>query len=172
MKRETMLARAEQVGLGTYTNKFVAREFQRMIRAEAAAQPSGYTAAFCDVRVGEVYRRLGQCACVTCGTVGRWDGGAGGMNTGHFLASRCNSILFEETNVAPQCAACNCYRGGMPQQYRLWMEHVRGAEVIERLERLKSGQVRKFTRDELVDMRIEFKRRLKEAERILTEGVK
>lgn len=37
------------------------------------------------------------------------------------------------------------------------MEHVRGIEVI----------VRKFTRDELVDMRIEYKRRMKEAERKL-----
>lgn len=107
---------------------------------------------------------------MTCGKVQAWNGGIGGMHTGHFLGSRCFSILFEEDNVAPQCSSCNRYHSGMPDQFRLWMEHVRGVEVIERLERLKAT-TRRFTRDELVDMRIEFKQRMKKAERTLADNV-
>jgi hypothetical protein len=40
---------------------------------------------------------------------------------------------------------------------------VRGADIVERLERLKAT-TRQFTRDELVDMRIEYAARLKAAE--------
>jgi len=113
--------------------------------------------------LAKVVRRRGQCACVTCGKVGAWSGSIGGMHTGHFLASRRNSILFEEDNVAPQCSRCNRYRDGEPQLFRQWMIHVRGSKVIERLEKLK-GTTREFTREELVDMRIKFRARLKAAE--------
>ena len=84
------------------------------------------------------------------------------MHTGHFLGSRCNSIVYEEANVAPQCSKCNVYRSGAPQEFRTWMLAVRGAEVVERLERLKP-QSRQFSREELVDMRIAFQARLKAA---------
>lgn len=170
--RGRMLEKSREYQIGTYANKFVAREFQRMIRAEAAAQPSGYTAAVYAGRVNEVYRRRGQCACVTCGSVRPWSSHSGQMQTGHFLASRCFAILFEEDNVAPQCTSCNGYHGGMPEQYQAWMIAVRGQETVDRLRALKSGPIRKFTRDELVDLRISYKSRLKEAERILTEGAK
>lgn len=170
--RDRMLEKAREYTLGTYVSGFVAPEFQRLIRAEAGAEPEGYALAVVDGKVVYVFRSRGQCVCVTCGKAGPWSGGVGrfgGMHTGHFLASRCFSILFEETNVAPQCSACNAYRSGMPQQFRLWMEHVRGIKVIERLEKLKAT-TRRFTRDELVDMRIKYKRRMKEAERVLKEN--
>src|SRR5678815_696331 len=83
-------------------------------------------------------------------------------HTGHFLASRVNSILFEEDNVAPQCSSCNFYRSGEQQLFRKWMLEVR-PEAVERLERLKT-QSKQFTRDELVDMRIGYAARLKAAE--------
>jgi hypothetical protein len=51
----------------------------------------------------------------------------------------------------------------MPQEFRMWMEAVRGRETVERLEKLKTTS-RTFSRDELVDMRLEFRRRLREAE--------
>lgn len=89
--------------------------------------------------------------------------GGGVIETGHFLASRRNSILFEEDNVAPQCKVCNKHRGGEQQLYRKWMIAVRGLEVVERLERLKN-EVVSFTREQLVDMRIGYQRRLGAAE--------
>ena len=164
--RDRMIATANKYQVGTYSSRFVAPLFQRMIRAEAAAEASGYTSAATKncgaLGISNVWRYRGECVCVTCGKIGPWSGGLGGMHTGHFLASRRHSILFEEDNVAPQCSYCNRYRGGAPQEFRLWMEHVRGAETIARLEQLKTT-VRHFSREELVDMRIAYQLRLDEA---------
>jgi hypothetical protein len=92
------------------------------------------------------------------------------MHTGHFLASRRNSIMFEEDNVAPQCASCNYHaNNSAPQRFRQWMEAVRGDEVIKRLERIKNTTVC-FTLDELVEKRIEFERRLKFAKHLILKG--
>jgi len=166
-KRDRMIEKAREYTTGTYIRKFVAPEFQRMIRAEYGARPAGPVRAIVAGNLDTVDRRRGQCVCVTCGKVLPWSGGIGGMHTGHFLASRRASIVFEEENVAPQCSGCNRYHDGMPQQFRLWMEVVRGPEVVDRLERLKATS-RQFTREELVDMRIEFKRRLKAAEEAMS----
>ncbi len=164
-KRQRMIDKAKEFTLGTYSRK-VAAVFQQMIRAEAAAQPEGAVPAVVDGQVTEVFRRVGQCVCVTCGRVQSWKGGVaryGGMHTGHFLGSRCNSILFEEANVAPQCVECNIFQGGAPQDFRLWMLSTTGKGTIERLERLKQQTV-SFTREQLVDMKLEFYARLKAAE--------
>lgn len=150
-------------GTTKYRNACVAPVFQRMIRAEAGAQPAGYTTC---VESGEIfgkYRYVGQCVCVTCGKVDSWDSGIKGIHTGHFLGSRCASILLEEANVAPQCSSCNFYRSGSPSEFRMWMEETRGIETIERLQKLKATSV-SFTRDDLVDKRIAFSKRLKAAE--------
>ena len=169
-KRQRMLDKAREYSLGTYARQ-VAALFQRMIRAEAAALPEGITPAVVNGEIRDVFRRVGQCVCVTCGKVAGWKGGAnryGVMHTGHFLASRRNSILFEEANVAPQCPSCNFFRHGAPQEFRLWMLAVRGQETVERLERLKHQTV-SFTREELVDMKLAFQKRLKAAEHHIKE---
>lgn len=164
--RSRMMERAKQFQTTTYCRK-VAAVFQRMIRAEAAADPRQYVTAVVDGEIRQVERKLGQCVCVTCGRVMRWEGKH--IHTGHFLASRRNSILFEETNVMPQCAHCNAYQGGMPQEYRLWMRIVRGQAEIERLELLKT-QSRSFTLEELVDLRIAYAARLAAAEERMKNG--
>src|SRR5687767_10446916 len=104
-KRERMLEKSRQYQLGTYT-RMVATEFQRMIRAEFGANPRRYVLAVVEGTIQLVERRIGECVCVTCGTVKAWDSGIKGIHAGHFLASRANSILFEETNIAPQCSSC------------------------------------------------------------------
>ncbi len=169
--RDRMILKAREYQIGTYASKFVAKDFQRMIRAEAAAKPAGREIAVIKGYIDSSFRRRGTCVCVTCGNVRPWSSHSGLMQTGHFLGSRCFGILFEEDNVAPQCSSCNGFHGGMPEQYGMWMLAVRGQAVIDRLRALKAT-TRKFTRDELVDMRIEFKRRLKEAVLRLTEEVK
>lgn len=164
--RSRMIETARQYQVGTYSRKFVAPLFQRTIRAEYAAQPDGGCAAIVDGEFRSVWRDVGWCVCVTCGRRGRWRGasiGGGTIETGHFIAGRSNSILFEEDNVAPQCVICNRHRGGEQQLFRKWMEAVRGIDVIERLERLKTQSV-SFTREELVDMRIAYQERLRAAE--------
>jgi len=160
-KRKGMIEKAREYQIGTYSAEFTAKDFQKMIRAEAAALPAGPTPAIVDGELIEVYRNVGQCVCVSCGVVYPWN--TKKMHAGHFLASRRASILYEEDNVHPQCNRCNTYDDGNPQAYRLWMELVYGKEVIERLRRLKNTTV-SFSRDELVDMRIGYAARLKAAE--------
>lgn len=162
-ERERLIEKAREYSTGSYCRKFVAPLFQRMIRAEAGACSEHYTLAIVNGELYPVSRRVGQCVCITCGKVDSWDSGIKGIHTGHFLGSRCNSILLEEDNVSPQCSSCNFYLSGAPQEFRLWMTEVRGIEVIERLSQLKRTSV-SFSRDDLVDKRIEYSRRLKAAE--------
>ena len=161
-ERDRLIETAKQYGASSYCRKFVAPVFQRMIRAEAGAE-QGRALAIVDGKLLDVIRKVGQCVCITCGKVDWWDSGIQGIHTGHFLASRRNSILLEEDNVAPQCSSCNFYRSGAPNEFRQWMVAVRGLSIIERLEQLKRNSVT-FERDQLVDMRIKFNRRLKAAE--------
>jgi len=162
-KRKRMIETSRQYTTGSFSRKFVAPIFQRAIRAEAAALPAGLTPAIVNGELKQIYRYSGQCCCITCGKIGLWNSGLGGFHTGHFLSSRCNSILFEEENVAPQCCHCNMFDNGAPQEYRLWMELTRGKEVVERLKKLKKAVI-SFSREELVDMRIGYANRLKAAE--------
>ena len=163
-RRQRMIDKAREYQVGTYSRKFVAPVFQQMIRAEAAANTHDDVVAIVDGELDLVPRRFGECVCITCGKVHPWKGGVdrfSGMHTGHYLASRRNSILFEEDNVAPQCSHCNYQNGGEQQLFSKWMLAVRGIETIERLEALKRTVV-VFSRDELVDMRIGFTDRLKQ----------
>ena len=165
VKRKCCDDRCEQIQLckskGTqrYKTQFVAPDFQAMIRAEAGAATHIFSHAVRNGELVAVGRLRGQCVCITCGQVCPWSGGSftEKLDTGHFLSGR-GSILFEEDCVAPQCATCNRHHGGRPLEFRKWMEAVRGLETIERLEHLKR-QTRSFSRDELVDMRLEFRRR-------------
>ena len=167
-KRQRMIETSRKYQTSTYAGQFVAPVFQQMIRAEAARWAGSASAMMGDY-LGRVLHAAGECVCVTCGKVEPWSSGLGGMHTGHFLAGRGFATLFEEENVAPQCSHCNRYRGGSPQEFRRWMLAIRGTGVVERLQRLK-GTVRKFTREELVDMRIGYEARLKAAIERMKEG--
>lgn len=160
--RQKLLEKAKEYQIGTYGRRFVAPLFQKLVRAEAGADTRKFVPAIVRGLVQQVARRSGECVCITCGAIHGWDSGLGGIHAGHFLGSRCNSIIYDEANVAPQCSKCNVYRNGAPQEFRIWMEAVRGAAEIERLERLKPTS-RQFSREELVDMRIAFQKRLNAA---------
>ena len=168
-KRDRMIEASRQYQTSTYIRKFVAPLFQKCIRAEWGSRPADVTPAIVDGELTMVRRERGECVCVTCGKVEPWSGGLGGMHSGHFLASRRNSILFEETNICPQCSGCNAYRSGAPQAFRQWMLACRGEEIVQRLHQLKATTVQ-FTREELVDMRLEYDARLKAAEKRMTNN--
>lgn len=161
--RQRMLDTAKAVSTQTYIAKVVAPIFQRMIRAEAGADHRPYVTAVVNCVIRQVPRRVGQVVCVTCGKVDTWSGGLGGMHTGHFVGSRSNSVIFVEDNCACQCSKCNVFNHGEAAKFRLWIEAVRGTDVVERLQRLRT-ESRQFTREELVDLRIAFAARLKAAE--------
>lgn len=166
--RQKMLDKACEMASGTYCRKFVAPLFQSMIRAEAAAEHYGWWPAVIDGTFSESYRDVGQCVCITCGRVYPWKG-TNMLDTGHFIASRRNSILLVEDNAEPQCKNCNRDHHGRPLEYRIWMLKMRGQDVIDRLQKLKTQSVT-FSRDELVSMRIEYSRRLKAAELKMKSG--
>lgn len=167
--RDRILEKAKEFSTGTYVSRFVAPLFQRVIRAEAGADHRKLVIAVVDGEIRQVERNLGQCVCVTCGKVKPWSSGILGMHTGHFLSSRRNSILLEESNCAPQCHGCNYYPTGAPEAFRLWMRVVRGQACIERLEKLKT-ESRSFSREELVDLRIAYAERLAAAEERMRNG--
>lgn len=167
--RERMIEKAREYQIGTYAHRFVASVFQLLVRAEAAAMPEGAAWAMVDGSYSIVFRQVGECVCVTCGFAGPWKGnsiGGGSIESGHFLASRRASILFEESNVHPQCKYCNRHLSGNHGLYVSWMRHAYGQDEIDRLQRLKN-EVRQFTREELVDMRIGYAARLKAAEALM-----
>ena len=159
--RQRMLETAR----GCNYQKRVATAFQLMIRAEFGADDRPYHTAVVDGSLRQVARDIGQVVCVTCGDVYWWRDPYKRINTGHFLG-RCNSICFEETNVAPQCVKCNKYRHGERGVFEVWVRHVHGAAEVERLQRL-NNQTRKFYNDELVDMMIGYQARLKAAVKII-----
>jgi hypothetical protein len=152
-----------QKGASGFLNKVVAPHFQKMIRAEAGADPRQYVVAMVEGTRRQVERSVGQVVCVTCGKVAAWNAGIKVMHTGHFLASRRPSIVLEETNVAPQCAACNYYGKGTQGAFQQWMEFVHGQDEIDRLIQLKH-QGGAFTCEELVRKWFEHSERLKAAE--------
>ena len=167
-KRQRLLEKARELRPQTYRNKFVAKLFQRMIRAESAAQPSGGSPAVIHGRLVQIHRAVGDVVCVTCGRVGAWNEGIKGMHTGHFQAGRSNSVIFLEDNVACQCSNCNFYKSGAQQAFRQWIIEVRGRAVLDALEREKNRTVT-FSHEDLVDMRIEFQQRLKAAEDVMAQ---
>jgi len=164
-KRSRLIEKAREYQLGTYARKFVASVYQQMIRAESAAMPYGDALAVVNGELAWITREVGQCVCVTCGKVLPWKNSNathGKLDTGHFIPSRRMSVLFAEKNAHTQCSHCNQQLGGNQGCYELWMRHVYGQETIDRLRRLKNQTVQ-FTREELVDMRIEYQGRLNRA---------
>lgn len=154
----------------TYLRKFVRPTFQKMIRAEAGAI-DGMVPVVIAGAIVEARSPLGYCVCVTCGIVQKWNAAKGpysGMDAGHFLPGGRNCIVLDEANIAPQCSGCN-RQGGAPEAYRKWMEHVR-FDDIDRLEKAKRHEVRKFSREEMVELRIGYMDRIKRAQKIIMEG--
>ena len=164
-----MLNKAKEFQTSTYIRKFVAPDFQKMIRAEAGAFV-GIVWVVADGRYVGRTSKLGECRCVTCGAAHPWQKqkqfGTAGVDTGHFVSSRCNSIVFEENNAHPQCVYCNRFLGGNQEAYSTWMLHTYGQEAIDRLQQLRN-QSRQFTREELVEMRIGFRDRMKAAMEVM-----
>ncbi len=123
--------------------KETAIDFQKMIRLEAA-----------DINK--------QCECITCGKSYHWKT----MHAGHWRSRKHNATLLEETNCHPQCVSCNNFEGGMSSEYSAFLLERYGADEVARLIRL-SNEVRKFTREELLEQRAGFRKRWKIALRQL-----
>ena len=143
-----------------YQSEFVQPEFNRMIRAEAAAVV-GVVPAVVGGTIYDMASPLGYCVCVTCGDLHEWNKPkhfGGRLDSGHFLTG--NRISLEETNCHPQCSTCNSWGSGQSSDYRLFMVHVYGQDEIDRLMQLKNARnYEPPTREWLIEKRIEFEDR-------------
>lgn len=148
-RKKQMLENWKQYTLQTCKQK-TAQTFQKMIRIEAADN-------------------YGRIRCVTCDEAIPYANGYKKMDAGHFVASRAASVLFIEENCHPQCVRCNRYLSGNQEAYADFMLERYGQDTIDMIIRARS-EVRKFTKEELADMRISYMDRIKAKEKILKEA--
>lgn len=164
------LENCQSQAIGKYNNK-TAAIFQKMIRAEAAVIEGNVPAVVLG-KIVQVYSPKYKCVCVTCGQVFNWKAtgkSAGTLDTGHFLAGRHITYLFEESGVHPQCAYDNQHNSGASDHYETYMLHVYGQDEIDRLRAIKADSTEhwwykagRLERQEWsVRKRIEFQQRLK-----------
>lgn len=141
--RERVINTLKCYQIGNAKNR-VAKVFQQMIRAEHAAQHDGIL------------------HCCTCSATGRL--GENKFDAGHFLQQRRASVIFCEDppNCHAQCKECNLKFGGRPDRYEKFMIDNYGEDAVERLKHL-GRQDHKFTHEQLADLLIGFRARLKVA---------
>jgi hypothetical protein len=173
-KRERMIEKAkdDKISPAKYAKRSVAPTYQKMVRAEAGADPRPFVTAIVDGEIAQVARQSGQCVCISCGKVGPWKGnyyGGGVFDTGHYVAGRCLSILFEPTNSHPQCKHCNKTLSGNQGCYTTWMRFTYGQDEIDRLNR-QVNETGQFTLGELVDMKMGYQIRLQKAITLMEKG--
>lgn len=100
-------------------------------------------------------RDAGQ-PCISCG---RSSGCK--VNAGHFLSVGSHPELrFDEANVHLQCEYCNGYKGGNAQAYRIKLIERIGQAEVDRLE--GPNPAKKYTREQLAEMRAEYRQKAKE----------
>ena len=84
----------------------------------------------------------GMVQCFTCGVVKHYKQG---MQCGHFQSRRHLPTRFDEQNCAPQCVACNMFRGGEQYKFATNLDAEYGEGKAEELEFL-ARQIIKLTR--------------------------
>ena len=99
----------------------------------------------------------GSVPCCTCGVMKHWKE----MDGGHFVPRGISSTAFDPRNVHAQCKGCNGFGHGEQARYLVFLEQEYGREVADELMN-RRGQLRKYTRVELQEMKKEYKKRIKE----------
>ena len=105
------------------------------------------------------HSRHGNCTCFTCGV----SKPVSDMQAGHAIQGRGNSILFETDGIRPQCASCNVWQGGRLDVFIPRLIDEIGRERYDELLALK-GQPKTYTVDELLDIEVKYKQKIKEIE--------
>lgn len=125
------------------------KSLQRLVRVKAA-----------------VAARSEYIRCCDCGKLGHW---LYEMDGGHFF-SRKDWVGVLEENVHPQLKGCNLRMGRGDQKvaegYRRYLVDLYGEEWLIETER-EAWAPRKFSREELEDMRADFETRRKQLEKEL-----
>jgi hypothetical protein len=110
------------------------------------------------------YARLRDCGgsdgagCISCG---KWfpypelDGG-------HYIPTTVSSTRFDERNINAQCHRCNRFLHANLRGYFRGLEKKLGRDGLDDLE--ASAGPKKWTREELENIKIEYKAKIKDAE--------
>lgn len=122
--------------LGSCKNE-VAKQFQLLVRIRSAAKG-------------------GLAECVSCGNCYHYKQ----MHGGHYISRTNSATLYDDRNVHPQCVRCNNFLGGNRDGYEQFMTDRYGADVIAEL-RQNASQPKQWTRLELAEMIVEFRREIK-----------
>jgi hypothetical protein len=101
----------------------------------------------------------GLVTCITCGVRLPWNRG---IQAGHFIDGRYNSILFDERGIYPQCMGCNVMLNGRKEEYFIFMEAEQGREVIDALRRQRNENLT-FTAEDLTGLIEAYKKRIEVA---------
>ena len=89
----------------------------------------------------------GTVSCVTCHRLMFWKE----CHAGHFIKRQHRATRWRPTNVHPQCAGCNTYRGGQQDEYAKFIVQTYGLAEFNDLMEAKH-RVCKFTRADLEEM--------------------
>lgn len=108
-------------------------------------------------------RLLGGDTCVTCNTP--FDKGKHLAHGGHFKGRQKLTTAFLITNISPQCSYCNSPFGGRGEEFRhgRYLDSHWGEGTAEHLDAM-SRVTYKFTKDILIDLRVNIDTWLEEAQ--------
>ncbi len=85
----------------------------------------------------------------------------GQYHAGHFRPAGVNSALrYSEINIHRQCSPCNSHLSGNLTNYRIGLVAKIGEEAVVALE--TNREVRRWTKEELIEIRKHYKQKLKE----------
>lgn len=85
-----------------------------------------------------------------------------GYHAGHFLESGNNPLIrYDEDNIHGQNVECNYFKGGNSADYEKNLRIRIGDEAVEKLKRKKGGTMKRTSQD-LMDIEIYYKWKLKE----------
>jgi hypothetical protein len=98
--------------------------------------------------------------CITCGCEWRSD-----FDAGHCFPTKFNSIRFHFDNIHGQCIGCNRFKDGRHSEYIIQLPKRIGEEAFKNLKELAELDrkfVKKWTREELSEIRKEAKEIIKQ----------
>jgi len=83
------------------------------------------------------------------------------LQAGHFISGRHNANLFSERGTHAQCYNCNINLRGNTLEYRRQIIRLYGEGADTELER-EAQEIRKFTVDELIELKAYYGQKVKE----------
>ena len=95
--------------------------------------------------------------CISCGKHSKL------VDAGHYFKAEVYSgLIFNEDNCHSQCRKCNRYKGGNESHYRLGLVERYGEDFVKALEQIKDeNRLKKWTKEELVEIKTRYKNLLK-----------